>query len=175
MKKNHEGLLDNIVKIPLAIDEKRIEVRPNYGNEFYEVKGLLVQYGIFPAFPELSKCKYQNIGNHYGRCTKLEYHSLNKNKSFEFWMIDIWVSVPKEFRDIIFFHELIELQYMERGIIQPKAHKKALIETEKYIKRNLNDNEKKYFEESMEKLKKVELTPEDLKLRKKFKLKIISI
>ena len=63
-------------------------------------------------------------------------YNQSENKTLN---IFIQKNVPHSFKDIIFFHELIEAKLsIVDGIDKQEAHKKAVIETNKYAKKHLS-------------------------------------
>jgi len=147
--------IEELTKIPLVIGEERIKVRPNLYNEVYKFKDLLIHYELEKEMPEFTRFN-RNIAYKYGYSEGFE-HSFkdvhNKFQKLGYWKVGIWDAIPEKFRDIIFLHEIVEL---ENGIIkkidQPKAHKVAVEATEKYILRNLSCKERGQFKEYLEKL-----------------------
>jgi len=67
--------------------------------------------------------------------------------------IFIHESVPKEYRDIVFFHELVEAEFsLVDGLDKPMAHQKAVQQTEEYAKSHLSEEDFQKFREWQERL-----------------------
>ncbi len=146
---------DLVRKLVLIGDNKRISVRPNANNEVYEYSCGLIHYQLAPAAPALAKYGW-DIGDQFGRITSPihEFKDVNGEfQKFKYFGIDIWDAVPEEFRDVIFWHELVELESLTKGTIQPDAHKLAVRKTEKYVQKKLTLEEQDRFNKCIEDLK----------------------
>lgn len=148
--------LEDITKIPLLIEGKRLKVKPNSFNEIYDFKGIPIHYQIEKENQENKKYRW-DISDNIGRARRTE-HTFEDNKGtsqkFNYWTIELWNKIPEEFRDVIFFHELIELDSDEKGIHYPASHELATEAHENYISRYLDKIQQICFHNCMEQIRK---------------------
>lgn len=139
--------LEDIIRLPISLDEKRLTVAPNSDNEAYECWGLLVHYQLIPAQPELREYGL-DIGTRLGRTGLAEHFFRNASgnrQAIQYWHVELWDRIPPEFRDIIFFHEVIESRELAKGLPQPKAHAIASAAHEEYLQKYLSPEERDQF------------------------------
>lgn len=139
--------LDDIVRISLCLDEKRLQVTPNRNNEAYDCQGLLIHYQLLSAQPEWRRYGF-DIGTRLGRTGLAEHFfrdASGNRQSIKYWHIELWDRIPPEFRDIIFFHEVVESKELAKGLPQPEAHAIASAAHEEYLQKYLSPEERDRF------------------------------
>lgn len=65
------------------------------------------------------------------------YFALTPNLGIPGYSLSVWIyrSVPKSFKHIVMFHELVEAKLMfNDGLNEEESHRQAVIATEKYAK-----------------------------------------
>jgi hypothetical protein len=127
--------LDDIVRIPLVMDGKRLKVRPNSLNEVYDFYGIPVHY-IEEEENLESKTPSQNIANSLGKINSAEHvfkDYRGKKGKFNFWTVTLWNKIPDKFKDVIFYHELIELNNFGKVVYAPLAHEFARKAEREYV------------------------------------------
>ena len=138
--------IDNLVQIPLALDEKRLEIEPNKDNNVYVIDEFFFHYQIVSEEPlELKKFRF-DISKNLAR-TSLKDHSLfiDSSEKLKYWNIEVWEEIPREFRDIFFYHEIIESIHMAKGLPQPKAHETARSAEMAYTQKHLTIEDQMRF------------------------------
>lgn len=150
--------LVDIVKLPLPLYDGRLNVSPNALNQVYEIiippTTYLVHYRLDSATPEFEKFG-MDIGKRFGTIGSGIHGFIDFSgnyQEFHAWIVTIWEGIPSEFRDILFFHEVVELDGLARGLPQPEAHKIASSAHEAYLKKYLSAEERERFEKTIRKL-----------------------
>ena len=148
-----DGSVDDLVRIDLEIGG-RLDVPPNKDNELYQVGALSFHYRTTPIVTRSSDGSF-NIGEVYGQVNRPRHCFRDRDgtfQEFEYWLIEVCDRVKEEYRDIVFYHELRELEALVEGIKQPEAHEVAVRKTDEYLERHLGAEGKKHFEEYIEQL-----------------------
>lgn len=143
--------LEDLVEIQLVLG-RRLDVRPNEPNEVYIYEGIPIHYLVVESTPQFP---VTDISSSIGNIYKVPYRYISQDGTsqlYEHWRLEIWDRVPEEFRDIVFYHELIEMDQIHQGIEYNLAHEFATEKTEEYIERHLSPEEKTRFEQVMSNL-----------------------
>jgi len=139
--------IDDIIKVPLEI-KGRLSVRANYNNEVYLFNNSLIHYQVIPSNPKLRIYGW-DIAVNVGLFYEIEHSFFDCNKvlqELKFWQIDIWDKIPEEFRDVVFYHELMEHDYLKEELSVYEAHKKAFIKEQVYVSKFLGLEQLKIFQ-----------------------------
>ena len=140
--------LDDLVQIPLSLDERRLDVRPSERNNVYVVDGHFFHYQLMPEEPpQITKYGF-DIGRQFARVGDAVHgfrDGSGTKQELRYWNIELWNRIPEEFRDVFFYHEVIEATHMAEGLPQPKAHELARAADLTYRKKHLGVEEQERF------------------------------
>jgi len=148
--------LDDLVYYPLSIGEERLQIEPNEDNELYDYNGMHIHYQIREAAPEF-RDRGMDISADIGwgfLAYSLFDNKEGKLENYNYAIIDIWDAVLEKYRDIIFIHELVEIQQRSAGTSRKDAHQYAIKEHEAYMKKYLSKKDQKAFRDHIKHLKK---------------------
>jgi len=140
--------LDDIVQIPLSLDEGRLDVRPNEDNNVYVVDGHFFHYQIILKEPQEIINYGFNIGRQFARVGNARHFfrdGSGSKQELKYWNIEVWNRIPEEFKDIFFYHEVIEAIHIAKGLPQPKAHELASAADLTYKQKYLSVEQQEQF------------------------------
>ena len=140
--------IGDLVKIPLYLDCGRLTVEPNKDNHVYDLCGHYVHYSIIPAEKDFRTFGFYHISKQIARSIRAEhifFDTSSYRQQFNYWSIELWDRIPLKFRDVFFFHEVVESIHREKGLIQPEAHAIASGAHKAYIARCLAAEEQVKF------------------------------
>ena len=140
--------LDDLVQIPLSLDNGRLDVQPNEDNHVYVVNKHFYHYQLIPEeTSELKKHGY-DIGGSFAR-VGYRYHLFRDDsgniQKLKYWDLELWDRIPEELRDVFFYHEVTEAIHLAKGLTQPEAHTLARVADLIYRQENLSLEEQEQF------------------------------
>ena len=147
--------LEDLVKIPLELKNERLNIEPNKDNEVYVFDDFLVHYklvseGTMDYFGSAPISKYLGTALPF-------YHQFKdvngKLDILDYWIVELWDQIPEGFRDVIFFHEIIELKYLSQNFEISKAHNLSVNETKEYLQKHLSIIEKRKYSKLIDSMK----------------------
>ncbi|MBI4152297.1 hypothetical protein HY495_01190 [Candidatus Woesearchaeota archaeon] len=142
--------LDNLIRITFVMGEQRWKVHPNEDNRVYVIEGLLFHYQLITEeSPEMKKLG-SDISEQLARIGFYRHPFSDfsgKDQEIGYWGIELWEKIPEEWRDIFFYHEIIEGQHIERGLSWREAHLLAKQADLAYREKHLNAEQQRQFKE----------------------------
>ena len=156
--------IDDLAIVPFELGDSRLQSNPNSANEVYRWRRVLFHYVLPIECIAINGTPIPKLERTYGNFSKAVHLFLDgegNRRRLSYYEVQVWSRIPEEFRDVVLYHELVELYATRKGLQYPKSHYLAEKATDKYIDKHLTPRQKKRF---LETLKKLDSKPIKIKL-----------
>jgi len=127
--------LDDLVKIPLSLNEGRWDLKRNETDSVYQIEGQLFHCSPHTAFLDVARFKYLAGGGE----SECEFKDPSGNQQkVRYWLVELSTEIPEEFLDVFFYHQVTEFLHKAKKIPYQEAHGLASVADQAYRQKYLS-------------------------------------